>query len=87
MLGVHTNLGRLGRILGHTRFAAGELDTAFLRDDDAAFQGADPAAPPDVVLAAVAAAAASGAAPLTEPLPPAATDDPWATLGAWRVSA
>ena len=90
VLGVRTNIELIGRMLRHPRVVDGRVDTAFL---EAALDGllvetetGDEARPALAVTAALAmhdrlAPIASTGATTT-----GQADDPWATLGGWRLS-
>jgi 3-methylcrotonyl-CoA carboxylase alpha subunit len=83
VLGVATNLSRLQAILSHPAFEKGDLHTGFLDEHLGEF-GAPQAPPAEALLAAIAALQHSrswrkGAGAATLP-------DPWASLGAWRLS-
>ena len=88
VLGVWTNIELLGRVLRHPRVVDGRVDTAFLESelDGLLAETKDDARP------ALAVAAALALHDRIEPI--AATgstttdraDDPWTTLGGWRLS-
>jgi 3-methylcrotonyl-CoA carboxylase alpha subunit len=81
VLGVVTNLSRLQAILAHPAFGEGDLHTGFLDEHLAEFGG--PQAPPAEALLAVIAALAQSA---PKAAGAASLRDPWASLGAWRLS-
>ncbi len=89
VLGVRTNIELLGRVLRHPRVVDGRVDTAFLETELDGLLAPDPEddAWPALALAATLA--------LHDRLEPAAApgstttgraDDPWTTLGGWRLS-
>ncbi|MCC6179987.1 MAG: acetyl-CoA carboxylase biotin carboxylase subunit [Chloroflexi bacterium] len=78
--GVATNRALLVWILEQTIFRAGETTTQFLEQ---AWQPAEAARPPAAFVAA--AAAIEAAQPVTT-IRPGQPSDPWAALGAWRIS-
>ena len=88
VLGVRTNIEVLGRALRHPRVVDGRVDTAFLESalDGLLAEAADDERP------ALAVAAALAMHDRLEPLAVAGStttgraDDPWATLGGWRLS-
>jgi acetyl-CoA carboxylase biotin carboxylase subunit len=81
-LGVTTNLARLRAILDHPAFLAGDLHTGFLAEHWS--EPTAPAGPPPEALAAAVmalhAVSRSGSG-----VTPAATSDPWAQVGGWRL--
>ena len=87
VLGVRTNLNLLSRILRHPRVVAGPVDTGFL---DTALDDllADDDEGPALALAAALAVDARLApgAPEAGRHAPEAGNDPWTTLGGWRLS-
>jgi acetyl-CoA carboxylase biotin carboxylase subunit len=83
ILGVHTNIPFLLRILEHPRFRAGDVDTAFLDNEGAPLAEAGTPEPPAFVLAAMAAADDSADAP-TGTVEPRRAWDPWRQLPGWR---
>ena len=80
ILGVHTNIEFLLRILDHPRFRAGDVDTGFLDAEGAALATSSPVEIPDAVQAAIAAHE-SESVPETPPSRP----DPWQSLNEWRA--
>jgi acetyl-CoA carboxylase biotin carboxylase subunit len=90
ILGVHTNVPFLLRILDHPRFRAGEVDTRFL-DTDGASLAQDEAAMPEVVREAMATYAESLESSVTGHQSSAGGSeashshvDPWERLKLWR---
>ena len=83
ILGVHTNIPFLLRILEHPRFRAGDVDTAFLDSDGASLAEAGTPEPPAFVLAAMAAADGSADSPAGT-VEPRRAWDPWRQLPGWR---
>jgi acetyl/propionyl-CoA carboxylase alpha subunit len=79
ILGIHTNIPFLVRLLAHPAFARAAFHTGFVDEHLAAF--IDPAGAP---LEAIAAAAVTQS-PARAPVPPAdsAPPDPWASLAGW----
>ena len=86
VLGVRTNIELVGRVLRHPRVVDGRVDTTFLEQE---LEGLL-AEPEDQELPALALAAALRVHELLEPGATAASarraDDPWMTLGGWRLS-
>jgi acetyl/propionyl-CoA carboxylase alpha subunit len=80
ILGVHTNIEFLLRILDHPRFRAGDVDTGFLDSEGAALAASSPVEIPNTVQAAIAAHE-SEPGPETTPSRP----DPWQSLNEWRA--
>jgi 3-methylcrotonyl-CoA carboxylase alpha subunit len=82
VLGVVTNLARLQAIVDHPQFRKGAMHTHFI-DEHMKDLPRDGAPPPDALAAAVAALqrAASPTAARS-----ASVDDPWASLGGWRLA-
>jgi acetyl/propionyl-CoA carboxylase alpha subunit len=80
ILGVHTNIEFLLRILDHPRFRAGDIDTGFLDAEGAGLAASSPAELPGPVQAAVAAHE-SESREETRPSHP----DPWESLRQWRA--
>ena len=88
VLGVRTNIGLIGRALRHPRVVEGRVDTAFLESelDGLLAETEDDERP---ALAVAAALAVHGR---LEPVGAAGStstgraDDPWTTLGGWRLS-
>ena len=89
VLGVRTNIELLGRVLRHPRVVDGHVDTTFLESELDGLLAPDPKddARPALALAATLAlhdrlepAAATGSATTGR------ADDPWTTLGGWRLS-
>ncbi len=87
VLGVRTNIGLLSRILRHPRVVEGPVDTGFLETalDDLLAEGDEG---PALALAAALAVDARLSPAGTEgrPASPDAANDPWTTLGGWRLS-
>ena len=88
ILGVHTNVPFLLRILEHPRFRAGEVDTGFLDSEGASLATAG-AEMPDVVREAIATYESSSresrAASPESPAPsPQSRQDPWDLVKSWR---
>ncbi len=73
VLGVTTNVDHLRAVVEHDAFVAGDVSTSFL--DDHLPEWHRPAVPAPTIVAAVAAA-----------LPARADDDPWVSLGPWRIA-
>jgi acetyl/propionyl-CoA carboxylase alpha subunit len=82
ILGVHTNIEFLLRILDHPRFRSGDIDTGWLDADGTSLAAAAPGDVPAHVRAAVDAYESE-----TEPSGPAdaAQPDPWQSLREWRA--
>ena len=80
ILGVHTNIEFLLRILDHPRFRAGDVDTGFLDAEGAGLAASSPVEIPNAVQAAIAAHE-SESGPETPPSRP----DPWQSLNEWRA--
>ena len=90
VLGVRTNIELIGRVLRHPRVVDGRVDTAFLEAElDDLLAVADTADDERRALALVAALTMHDR---IEPVASAEstttgrTDDPWVTLGGWRLS-
>ena len=83
VLGVGTNLWRLREILAHRAFLAGELHTGFIEEHLPVSSGPS-SPPPAAIAAAVGALQQTKAAP--SGLRVSASDDPWHTLGSWRLA-
>ena len=90
VLGVRTNIELIGRVLRHPWVVDGRVDTAFLEAElDDLLAGTDT---DDDERPALALAAALTMHDRLEPVASAEstrtgrTDDPWATLGGWRLS-
>ncbi len=83
VLGLPTNVAFLLDVLGSAAFARGTIDTLSLDS------GALSVAPAELPPAAIAAAIAHDdiGRPSATPAPPAATQDPWASLRGWRGGA
>jgi len=83
ILGVPTNIPFLLRVLEHPRFAAGDVDTAFLDTEGAPLVAAPPTETPAFVLLAMAVAqdAHAGGGTMTASR---AARDPWQRLREWR---
>jgi 3-methylcrotonyl-CoA carboxylase alpha subunit len=81
VLGVVTNLSRLQAILDHPAFRRGELHTGFIEEHLGV--PSPPPSPPAEALAGLAAALhlRRGATPR----PSVEAEDPWASLGPWRL--
>ncbi len=82
VLGVATNVERLGAILAHPRFVEGALHTGFIEEH---LGPAEPAPPPPA-LAVAAAIAALRQRPASAPPGGSAIPDPWESVGPWRLS-
>jgi acetyl-CoA/propionyl-CoA carboxylase biotin carboxyl carrier protein len=80
ILGVHTNIEFLLRILDHPRFRAGNIDTGFLDSEGAALAASSPVEIPNAVQAAIAA---HDSEPGRET--PPSRPDPWQSLNEWRA--
>ena len=90
VLGVRTNIELMGRTLRHPRVVDGRVDTSFLESElDGLLAETETE---DDERPAIALAAALGVHDRLEPLAAASTgttrgqDDPWTTLGGWRLS-
>jgi acetyl/propionyl-CoA carboxylase alpha subunit len=79
ILGVHTNIEFLLRILNHPRFRAGDIDTSFLDAEGAALAASGATDVPDSVQTAIAAYESESQE--TRPSRP----DPWQSLREWRA--
>jgi acetyl-CoA carboxylase biotin carboxylase subunit len=84
VLGVATNLARLRAIVEHPAFAEGRLDTGFIEEHLGELTPHP--CPPPAAVAALAAALARGTRP-GAPARASGPDDPWQSLGAWRLGA
>jgi acetyl/propionyl-CoA carboxylase alpha subunit len=80
ILGVHTNIEFLLRVLDHPRFRAGDVDTGFLDAEGAALAASSPVEIPNAVQTAIAAHE-SESPQETQPSRP----DPWQSLREWRA--
>jgi acetyl/propionyl-CoA carboxylase alpha subunit len=80
ILGVHTNIEFLLRVLDHPRFRAGDVDTGFLDAEGAALAASGPVEIPNAVQTAIAAHE-SESPQETQPARP----DPWQSLREWRA--
>jgi acetyl-CoA carboxylase biotin carboxylase subunit len=80
ILGIHTNVGFLARLLDHAEFRGGRMHTGFL---DAHLQDVlgEPVTPPEAAAAAALATVTTTGA--TRVASDASTPDPWATLTGW----
>jgi len=84
VLGIHTNMPFLLRVLEHPRFVGGTVDTAFLETEGRALAESPPAeAPPFVAVAMEAADRELAAGPLSG-LESRGAWDPWQRLSEWR---
>ena len=87
VLGVRTNVDLLSRILRHPRVAAGPVDTGFLDTALDELLADDDEGPAQALAAALAVdARLAPADPADGPPPPDRANDPWRTLGGWRLS-
>jgi 3-methylcrotonyl-CoA carboxylase alpha subunit len=87
VFGVRTNATLLGRILAHPRFRAGDVDTGFVADEQAALIGvADEAGDAAARAAAAWLTAQAGARPsqVSADVASAVAESPWAALRGWR---
>ena len=82
VLGVHTNLAYLDRVLAHPAFAAGEIDTHFVAREQAALAVGAPDAALAMASAVAAHARTGGSAGGTMGTAPADTD-PWSRIPRW----
>jgi len=82
VLGVATNVERLGEILAHPRFVEGALHTGFIEEH----LGPAEAAPPPPALAVAAAVAALRQRPAAAASSGTTLPDPWESIGPWRLS-
>ena len=83
VLGIHTNMPFLLRVLEHPRFVGGTVDTAFLETEGRALAESPPAeAPPFVAVAMEAADRELAAGP--SGLESRGAWDPWQRLSEWR---
>jgi acetyl/propionyl-CoA carboxylase alpha subunit len=80
ILGIHTNIEFLLRLLDHPRFRAGEFDTGFLDNEGASLAAAPEAEMPAHVRAAVLAYESEGRGTSEE-----SGHDPWESLREWRA--
>jgi acetyl/propionyl-CoA carboxylase alpha subunit len=83
VLGVATNVERLGEILAHPRFVEGALHTGFIQEH---LQATEPATPPPALAVAAAVAALRGRPTSTPVGGGPALPDPWELVGPWRLS-
>ena len=86
VLGVRTNIELIGRVLRHPRVVDGHVDTAFLESalDGLLAETSDDERP---ALAVAAALALHGRhQPIAGSTTIGRVDDPWVTLGGWRLS-
>ena len=79
ILGIHTNIEFLLRILDHPRFRAGEIDTGFLDAEGASLAATAVSETPAYVRAAVSAHESESQSHQSETRP-----DPWQSVGEWR---
>ena len=82
ILGIHTNVEFLLRILDHPRFRAGEIDTGFLDEEGAALAATPAGAAPAHVSAAVSAYESDTQNPTTTQ---ESGLDPWQSVREWRA--
>ena len=76
ILGIHTNLPFLIRLLEHPRFASGDIDTGFIDTERRTLvEGLDAPPPPEALAVAHEIRNGVGGVP---------TPDPWETLRGWR---
>jgi acetyl/propionyl-CoA carboxylase alpha subunit len=80
ILGIHTNVEFLLRILDHPRFRAGEVDTRFLDEEGASLAAAPAGGIPPHVRAAVSAFEAEAQSTTTHE----SGRDPWQSVREWR---
>ena len=84
ILGIHTNLPFLIRLLEHPRFVTGEIDTGFIeRERRALIEGLDAPPPPEVL--AVANEIRNGVGGHLKRTLQDAVPDPWESLRGWRT--
>ena len=88
VLGVRTNIELIGRVLRHPRVVDGRVDTTFLESelDDLLAETEDDERPALAVAAALAVHDRLEPSAAAGPTTTGRADDPWATLGAWRLS-
>ena len=89
VLGVRTNIDLVGRVLRHPRVVDGRVDTAFLEtelDSLLADTATDDERPALALAAALAVRDRLDAVAAAGSSTPGRTDDPWTTLGGWRLS-
>lgn len=84
ILGIHTNIPFLLRVLASDAFRAGAIHTGFLDDEGVSLAADVGGAPPETVRAALAAAFAGRAAGAAIPVDEARWD-PWTRLQGWRA--
>ena len=80
ILGIHTNVEFLLRVLDHPRFRAGDVDTGFLDDDGASLAAPQGGETPAHVRAAINAYESESPSATSE-----AGRDPWQSLREWRA--
>jgi len=88
VFGVRTNAALLGRVLAHPRFGAGDVDTGFVADEQAALIGVtDDAGDAAARAAATWITAQAGARPseVSADGASAVAESPWTTLRGWRA--
>ncbi|WP_153101976.1 acetyl/propionyl/methylcrotonyl-CoA carboxylase subunit alpha [Paraburkholderia hayleyella] len=79
VVGLHTNIAFLQRIVSHDAFASGELDTGLIERHQAAFFAAEPVPPPAVLALACAAL-------LARQQEAGEAASPWTALAHWRLN-
>ena len=84
VLGVHTNVSFLRRVLEHPDVLTGRIDTGWLDRTGASL--AEPPEPDDPAVAAAAAALSGELAP-ARPVEVPGGEDPWSRLAGWRNGA
>ncbi len=82
ILGIHTNVEFLLRILDHPRFRAGEIDTRFLDEEGASLAATPAGDTPPHVLAAVSAYESEAQSTATAQ---ESGRDPWQSVREWRA--
>jgi acetyl-CoA carboxylase biotin carboxylase subunit len=79
ILGVHTNIEFLLRILEHPRFQSGDIDTGFLDSEGGELAHVEPGGVPEQIQAAIGVYESESRAGAGQSRP-----DPWQSLSEWR---
>ena len=86
VLGVRTNIALIGRTLRHPRVVDGRVDTAFLESELDSLLREDDERPALALAAALAVHDRIEPGAATRSATTGRADDPWTTLGGWRLS-